>query len=239
MPHSLILQLSKRDILSDDEQRLLLAIFNKGQRFKAGDEIIADGSRPTTSLILSDGLVGRSKVLANGTRQITALHVPGDFLDLHGFLLKKMPHGVVAFTNSVITPVDHSALRAITEKAPHLARMLWLLTLIDGSIHREWIVRMGRLQATAQVAHLLCELYVRLDIVGLAQNATFALPLTQSAIADILGLSVVHANRSIQQLRRAQVVEWRDFQVRVLNWERLRDIAEFEPTYLCLQREPR
>ncbi|MBB6468761.1 Crp/Fnr family transcriptional regulator [Aminobacter carboxidus] len=239
MPHSLVLQLSKRDLITANEQQVLLNAFGRQLRFKAGAEIVADGSRPMTSLILSEGIVGRAKILANGTRQISALHVPGDFLDLHGFLLKTMAHGVVALTDCLISVVDHAVLKNITETAPHLSRMLWLNTLIDGSIHREWIVRMGRMSATAQVAHLVCEMFVRLEIVNRTVGRTFTFPLSQIVLADILGLSTVHANRSIQELRRSGAITWQNSRIEISDWTMLVDIAEFDSTYLCLDFEPR
>ncbi|MBT1159435.1 Crp/Fnr family transcriptional regulator [Aminobacter anthyllidis] len=239
MPHSLVLYLSKRDLISAKEQQVLLDAFGRQLRFKAGAEIVADGSKPATSLILSEGIVGRAKFLASGTRQISALHVPGDFLDLHGFLLKRMAHGVVALTDCLISVVDHAVLKNITETAPHLTRMLWLCTLIDGSIHREWIVRMGRMAAIAQVAHLVCEMFVRLEIVNKTAGRTFTFPLSQTVLADVLGLSTVHANRSIQELRRSGAITWQDSRIEIIDWSMLVEIAEFDPTYLCLDFEPR
>lgn len=239
MPHSLIMQLSRRDLISEGEKKILFDAFRRQLQFKAGAEIVADGSRPSTSLVLTEGIVGRSKILSDGTRQISALHLPGDFLDLHGFLLKQMAHSVIALSDCVISAVDHTALRAVTESAPHLTRMLWLLTLIDGSIHREWIVTMGRLSAVAQVAHLICEMYVRLEVVGRTRGNAFTFPLAQTVLADVLGLSTVHVNRSIQTLRKAGALDWQGSRIEITNWERLSATAEFDPTYLCLNFEPR
>jgi CRP-like cAMP-binding protein len=239
MQNPLLLQLRLRDAISDEEAALLATSFSGERTYAADQDIVAQDARPSTSQMLLDGLAGRYKVLADGSRQITAVHVPGDFMDLHGFLLKKMAHGVVALTPCRLAIVEHATLKRLTETAPHLTRMLWLDTLIDGSIHREWIVAMGRRGAEARMAHFLCELYVRLRIVGRADELLFRLPLTQSEIADVLGMSVVHANRTIQRLRRDGAVKWEGDLVRIEDWDKLTELAEFDDTYLCLEKEPR
>ncbi len=239
MQNPLLMQLRLRDTISEAEAALLAECFTGERTYVADKDIVAQDSRPSHSQLLLEGLAGRYKVLEDGSRQITAIHVPGDFMDLHGFLLKKLAHGVVALTTCRLGLVEHETLRRLTETAPHLTRMLWLDTLIDGSIHREWIVAMGRRGAEARMAHFLCELYVRLKIVGRADALSFRLPLTQAEIADVLGMSVVHVNRTIQKLRRDGAVKWEGDLITIDNWEKLTELAEFDDTYLCLHREPR
>lgn len=239
MPKSLLLQLGQRDVLSSQETELLLGAFSSERIVPAGQAIVAQGDRPSYSQLLVEGLAGRDKVLASGARQIMALHIPGDFMDLHGFLLKSLAHGVVALSTCRLLQVTHDALRRITETSPHLARMLWLNTLIDGSVHREWLVAMGRRPADGRLAHLICELFVRLRVVGLTNGFHFHLPLTQAEIADILGLSVVHVNRTLQSLRRRHLIRWDGEKLQIEDWERLVRVAEFDPGYLCLDKEPR
>jgi CRP-like cAMP-binding protein len=207
--------------------------------FAADEDIVREGDRPSESSLLLEGISCRYRLLSNGRRQITALHVPGDFVDLHSFLLKTMDHGVSAITPCRYALVPHEALRVITEKHPHLTRMLWLLTLIDAAIHREWITGMGRRSALGQAAHLLCELFRRLEAVGLTEGNTFRFPLSQSEIGDTLGLSAVHVNRVIQELRSGGLVNWRGDLVTIEDFDRLADVAEFDPTYLHLNREAR
>ena len=239
MLESLYLQLGQHDMLSDDEKSVLEATLTVGRDFAVGQDLVSVGSRPTYSTLLVEGLAARYKVLEDGGRQFTSLQVPGDFVDLHAFLLKTMDHGIIALSKCRVMYADHSRLRTITEQSPHLARLLWLDTLVDGAIHREWIVAMGRRSKTSHLAHLLCELYVRLQTVKRAEGMTFDLPLTQAEMADVLGLSVVHMNRVIGALRNAGVVTWVNRSVAILDWERLQEIAEFDPTYLSLTREPR
>jgi CRP-like cAMP-binding protein len=236
---NLLLKLEQRDRLSDDEKRVLEAAVVRIREIRADEDIVREGDRPVESSLLLDGFAARYKVLSSGRRQITALHVPGDFVDLHSFLLKTMDHGVLALTPCRVGMVPHAVLEKITEEHPHLARLLWLSTLVDGAIHREWLTAMGRRSATAHMAHLVCELVVRLDAVGLVQDSTIQLPITQSELGDTLGLSTVHVNRVLQELRKEGLIRTRGNELTVLDWERLQEVAEFTPTYLNLQKERR
>lgn len=239
MIEPLLLNLRSHDVLTEDEVKDLSTVIVKERRFAAGEDIVSEGTRPTYSTLLLDGFSGRYKVMSDGTRQITALHVPGDFVDLHAFLLKQMDHGIVAMSPCHVAFADHGQLRRITEKAPHLTRLLWLGTLVDGAIHREWIVAMGRRSKKAHLAHLICELFVRLQVVQRTNGNSFQFPLTQVEMADVLGLSLVHLNKTLQTLRKEGAFTWENRTITISDWERLQEIAEFDPTYLSLMVEPR
>ena len=239
MLESLYLNLGQHDDLSEQEKGLLVGAMTVEMDFATGQDIVAEGSRPGYSTLIIEGLAARYKVLEDGGRQFTSLQVPGDFVDLHAFLLKTMDHGIIALSPCRVIAADHSRLRTITEQAPHLTRLLWLDTLVDGAIHREWIVAMGRRSKTAHLAHLVCELFVRLQVVKQTNGMSFRLPLSQAELADVLGLSVVHMNRVIGALRRVGVIGWANHMVTILDWQRLVEIAEFDPTYLSMNREPR
>lgn len=239
MIDSLLLNLEQHDLLSDEERDILRRITGRERRFLAGEDLVVEGSRPGYSSLLVDGFAARYKLTAEGTRQITAIHVAGDFVDLHAFLLKTMDHGVVALSPCHVSLCDHADLKQVTEQQPHLTRMLWLDTLIHGSIHRAWIVAMGRRSKTSHLAHILCELYVRLEVVRRTDGWAFHLPLSQGEMADVLGLSLVHMNRVIQTLRRERLISWSNQTITILDWERLQEVAEFDPTYLSLFVEPR
>lgn len=200
---------------------------------------MADGSRPGTSTLIVEGFAARYKLTEDGTRQITALHVPGDFVDLHAFMMKTMDHGIVALSPCRVALAEHPELKAITENAPHLSRMLWLDTLIHGSITRSWIVAMGRRSKSSHLAHILCELYSRLKVVDRVDGQSFAFPLSQGEMADVMGLSLVHMNRVIQTMRREGLISWVNQIITILDWDRLSSLAEFDPLYLNLWVEPR
>jgi CRP-like cAMP-binding protein len=222
-------QLHGYDALSDVEMDVLFRQTVKGGRtFDAGTDIVRQGDRPAYSCLLVQGWAARSKTLEDGGRQITAFHVPGDFVDLHSFLLHEMDHSVMAVTACRVALVPHENLRRISSDHPHLTRLFWLNTLVDAAIHRNWIV-----------AQLVCEMYVRLEVVELARNLEFEFPLTQPAMADALGMSLVQVSRSLKALRREGLLAWRARTVQIPDWERLAAFASFDPAYLSLRREPR
>lgn len=172
----------------------------------------------------------------NGSRQITELNAPGDFVDLHSLMMNPMDHGVAALTICRVAQAPHDGLRRLTETEPHLTRLLWMDTLIDAAVHRQWTAGLGRRTALARLAHLLCELYLRLKIVHRAGSGRMELPLSQAVLADVLGLSDVHVNRSIGQLRGAGLVKWTGRAIEVCDWDALVGLAEFDPTYLRLAK---
>ena len=146
---------------------------------------------------------------------------------------------VVALTPCTIAKVPHDRLRRISETSAHLARLLWLSTLIDAAIHREWIASIGGRTAKSRLAHLLCELFLRLEAVGKTDGSRFDLPLTQTEIAEAQGLSLVHVNRSIRALRATSAVKWSNGRVVIQNWQLLQEIGDFHPAYLNLEQKPR
>ncbi|TCL96090.1 CRP-like cAMP-binding protein [Rhizobium sp. PP-WC-2G-219] len=235
----LIQNLANHDIVSEDERSLVRSLATRERSYEIDEDLVSENSRPSYSTLLTAGFAARYKLTPDGTRQITALHVPGDFVDLHAFLLKTMDHGIIALSPCRVMQIDHTELETVTRKAPHLTRLLWLKTIIDGAIHREWIVAMGRRSKRAHLAHLLCELHMRLQAMGLTQELSFHFPLSQGEMADVLGLSLVHMNRTIQNLRKDGLISWVNHTVTILDWDELRDIADFDPTYLSLTVEPR
>jgi CRP-like cAMP-binding protein len=236
---ALLLKLRVRDLVSLEEERVLLDSVSEIRDIAAGRTIVRAGVILNESNLLVEGIIARYKDLADGQRQIMELHVAGDFVDLHGFLLKRLEHHVGALTAVRIAVFPHDRLRRITEDHPHLARMLWFSTLMDASIHREHILSVGRRSAQSRIAHLLCELYLRLEAVDLAAEGRFDLPLTQADIADVSGLTSVHVNRMLKSLRDDGLLTFRSGEVMIHDWERLQQVAEFSPDYLYLERRPR
>lgn len=241
MIEALILNLEARDTVSKDEAQLLHSLVVRERSFAVDEDLVVQGSRPNCSTLLLSGIAARYKVMEDGKRQITALHVAGDFVDLHAFPLKIMDHGIVALSPCHAAFLDHADLKKITETQPHLTRLFWLSTVIDGAIHREWIVAMGRRSKISHLAHLFCELFVRLRVVGETKENSFAFPLKQSELADVLGISLVHLNKTLSLLRNKQVLEWsqKTRTIEILNWKGLAKLAEFDPAYLNLHVEPR
>jgi CRP-like cAMP-binding protein len=235
---ALIAKLGRRDSVTAEERHALEDLMEPPRRHPGGTELVRVGDRPRHSTLLIRGFCARINVLGDGSRSVTQLSVPGDFLDLHSLLMHQMDHGIVTIGDCVISEAPHPRLIALSASQPHLTRLLWLDTVIDGAIHREWLHRMGVQDALGRLAHLICEVEARLQVVGLATPAGFDLPLTQIDLAACLGLSSVHVNRTLMTLRRRGLVEWRGGRVRILDRERLREFAEFDPTYLRLQCDP-
>lgn len=225
-----------RDDLTDAEEQAIRALFTEVRDVPADRPVIRAGEEVTVSLLLLDGLLCRYKDLRDGSRQISELHVAGDFADLHGFTLKRLDHSVLALTRCRLAVAPHERLVELTREHPHVARIYWFLTNLDAAIHREWMVSLGRRTALSRMAHFFCELQVRLGIVGLADETGYDLDLTQTDLAECLGLTPVHVNRMLKVLRERGMVEFRGGRVEIRDVEALRGVAEFDDAYLYLER---
>jgi CRP-like cAMP-binding protein len=229
-------KLRQRIQLSHEEEQAIRGAVVETRILGADQMLVRSGEELSASNVLLDGWLARSKDLPGGERQVTELHVAGDFADLHGFTLKHLDHDVVSLSNCVVGVVPHDRLREITEKHPRLGRVYWFATNVDGAITRELALSLGQRSAISRMAHLFCELYVRLDAVGRARPDGYEFPLTQRELSECLGLTVVHANRTIQELRRRGLVELESRQLKILNRPGLEGIAQFDPSYLYLDR---
>ena len=236
---ALLLKLRRRDGLTDHEADVLRSAVERIENVPAGTVVVAAGQPLEYSTLLLDGFISRDKDLPDGQRQITELHVAGDFTDLHGFLLKRLEHNIGALTAVRLAYVPHAKLKEITEREPHLSRLLWLSTLMDAAIQRERILSLGRRSALGRVANLICELYTRLQVVGRLKGSGFAFPVTQLDLADATGLTAVHVNRMLKQLRDKKVMTFRNGLVDIHDLAELERIAEFDPSYLFLESLPR
>ena len=234
-----LMRLRARDEISAEEEAALRGAFCEEQDIASDTTFIRAGVELSVSTLLLEGLMCRYKDLRNGERQITELHVAGDFADMHSFTLKRLDHHVITLTPCRVAVLPHERLREITEQHPHLTRVYWFGTNLDAAIHREWEVSLGRRTAIAKVAHLFCELYVRLGIVGLTDGLSYQLALTQTDLAECLGLTSVHINRTLKELREAGLVEFRGGEVVIQDLEGLQRVAEFDPSYLYLERRAR
>lgn len=232
-------KLRAHDTLSRDEEAAILGAIGECREHPADHVVIKPGVDLTHSTLLLDGILCRYKDLRNGQRQITELHIPGDFADLHSFTLKRLDHAIMSLTPCRIATVPHVNLTDITERFPHLTRVYWHATNVDAAIHREWELSLGRRTARAKLAMLFCELYVRLEMVGLAQDLRYALPLTQTDLGDCTGLTNVHVNRTLKEMRIRELVQFQDGRVTILDWTALTRAGEFDPAYLYLEHRDR
>jgi len=201
----------------------------------ADEEIVTDGDRPSQCCLLLDGFLGSYKMLPDGGRQIMAFWVAGDVPDLQSLHLHVMDHSIGAMIPSRVAFIKHTALLELIAEHPGIGAVLWRETLIDGAVFREWLVNIGRRAAYTRLAHILCELFIRLRAVGLASDEGFELPLTQLELGDALGLSTVHVNRSMQELRKDGLIVSKSRFVSIPDWEALVRAGDFDPTYLHMR----
>lgn len=240
MTHLLFRRLQRRDPSITDAERSALAHAVSHEVEAPADRIIVHEEAVTENVhLLLSGWACRFAALPGGRRRIQSLHMGGDFIDLQGFTLKRLDSSVVALTACRLAVIPHASLRTISETMPHLTRLLWLTTVVEAAIQRQWLLGAGQRSALGRLSHLLCEVFTRLEVCGLNEGQKFLLPLTQAELGDTLGISLVHANRVVGELRARGVVRWRGEHVEILDWPTLRDLAEFDPAYLELERRAR
>jgi CRP-like cAMP-binding protein len=199
---------------------------------EAGRDIVREGEFSKQSVLILDGWLCRYKVLPSGARQVLSVHVPGDVPDLMSLHLRLMDHSIMAMTEVKVGFMSHESLDILCSEFPRIATALWKETLIDASIFREWMVGLGRRSATQRVGHFMCEIYLRLQVVGLAKDHKCAIPMTQSDMADAFGLSLVHLNRTLKELKEAGLISLRHQTLAILNWHGLVKACDFDPAYL-------
>lgn len=229
-------KLRKRTEISAEEERAIRNSVAETRKLRADEVVIRSGEKLDSSLLLLEGWMARSKDLESGERQVTELHIAGDFADLHSYTLKCLDHDVVTLTDCTVAVVPHDRIQELTERYPHLNRIFWFSTNIDAAIHREWALSLGQRSAISRMAHLFCELHARLDVVGRTEGNGYELPLTQRELSECLGLTVVHANRTLQELRRRGLVELENRHLTILDRKSLERVAEFDDSYLYLDR---
>jgi CRP-like cAMP-binding protein len=218
--------------LSDEHRRTLEGLTDRVQHVGPREQIIDEGDEPHLVNIVLSGWACRYKVLPDGRRQIIALLLPGDMCDPYVFLLRTMDHALGTLTPVTLAKVPAQAIRAVTASGPELAEALWLQVLEAIEIQREWTISLGRRTAVERLAHLFCEVSVRLGALGLTNEADFDMPITQSDLADAMGLSTVHVNRSLQELRASGLIELRSRRLTILNRPALMKLGMFDPAYL-------
>ena len=224
------LQLSNQLTRPDIEAIERLPIIVK--ELPAQSAIVREGERPTQSCLLIEGFACRSKTTDVGKRQILSIHIAGDIPDLQSLHLHVMDHDVTTLSACTVGFISHDALRTLTHERPLVAEAMWRETLIDAAVFREWIVNVGRRPAAARMAHLIAEIGKRLEGIGIGSGDRYDLPMTQIDMADALGLSPVHVNRVIQELRRSGVLELRKHSVAIRDVPRLMQLADFDDLYL-------
>ena len=234
----LVRRLRKNTALDDADVGAIAALPIHVKRLAPHAPIVIEGDRPTQCCLVIEGFAVRSKTTDGGKRQILSIHIPGDIPDLQSLYLPVMDHDLKALSACTVGMISHEALHALIRARPAVAEALWRETLIDAAIFREWIVNVGRRSANRRLAHFLMEMRRRLQSAGLARDGQFELPMTQSDLADALGLTPVHINRVMKGLRRDGVLEFRKFVVTLGDAEELTDLSDFDELYLHQSSAP-
>lgn len=193
--------------------------------------VVRDGQRPSHCCMIAAGFCVRSKTTGDGKRQILSIHIPSEIPDLQSLHLVVMDHDLVTLTPATLGFIEHH-VRELFRRRPSLADLFWRDTLIDAAMFREWIVNVGQRPAPSRLAHVMAELYERLKSIKHIDGNTFEMPLTQEQIGEALGITAVHANRMIRQLRQEGILEFSRGRVTILNQQALLDLADFDGRYL-------
>jgi CRP-like cAMP-binding protein len=221
--------------LTDDERQALQTLPMQVVVIKADQDIVREGDRPSRSCLILSGFAATYKMTIQGKRQIVSFNLPGDIPDLQSLHLKVLDNSVSTISPCRVGFIPHEALLDVCNRYPRITSAFWRETLVDASIFREWMMNLGRREGYQRMAHVLCELLVRLRAVDLVDDYTCDLPITQTEFADAAGLTTVHVNRMFKELRDDGLIELKGDRLKVLAWDKLREAGEFEPAYLHLE----
>ncbi|WP_234029033.1 Crp/Fnr family transcriptional regulator [Aurantiacibacter spongiae] len=220
-----------RDAMSEDEKATIESLIERVEDFDASQQILARGQLCDKSTVLIEGFALRT-IEEGNKRFVVGIQVPGDFIDLHAFALKRLDHNIVTLGPARVGFCSHKRIERVMETNAHLARLLWFSTLLDAAIHREWIMKLEQLRASRRAAHILCEIWQRLDFVELGRLGRIETPLTQSDLADMCGTTAIHMNRALAQLRKDDLAHFQRGSVKVPDRRLLERYSHFDPTYL-------
>ncbi|MDG4892334.1 Crp/Fnr family transcriptional regulator [Mesorhizobium sp. WSM4976] len=240
MRRPLIRKLEKFTRLSQADKEMLVRIAaQRIRRFTAREDIIHEGEKPEFINLINEGWACRYKTLDDGRRQIIAFFLPGDLCDLNVFILKEMDHSIGAITPVAISEISRTDFDEMMIGHPRITQALWWESLVAAAIQREWTVNLGQRDALERMAHLLCELFIRLEASGCTSDNSCEFPLTQTELGETLGMSTVHVNRTLQELRASNLIVLKDRTLTIPNLQALQDVALFNANYLHLDREGR
>jgi CRP-like cAMP-binding protein len=233
--HWLLRKLDSIADVSEDDRQGILDLPMTVKVFEADTDIVRDGDRSSECCLVLEGFVCRYKILADGRRQIMGFYIPGDMPDLQSLHVPHMDNSIGTLKRTTVALIPHQSMHDLLRRCPALVGAFWRETLIDGAMFREWMIGIGRRSAYQRLAHLLCELQMRMKAVGLARESGYDLPVTQNELGDALGLSTVHVNRVLQDLRGEGLIVLRGGCLSIPDLKTLQDAAEFDPTYLHLK----
>ncbi len=240
MPHlaaqraAFINRLASRTPLSEGERGVLADLVRQLEGTAARVDLVRQDECPPHMSVLIEGYAACYKLKAGGERQIVQFHLPGEVLDFHVSMLGLADHSIMTLSRCRVARVPRATLLRVMDAYPAIARAFWQETLVDAAILREWMVNIGRRETYARVAHLFCELKMRMHAIGRCNGTSFEFPATQGELGDAMGVTAVHMNRTMQALRAARLLDMHGHCINIQDWDRLCEVAEFDPTYLHL-----
>jgi CRP-like cAMP-binding protein len=232
-------KLSRSIALSEAEAITIAGVPVTRRSLRRGEAIVRQGDRPTNCFIVIDGLTCREKIVVGDRRQISAINVPDDLPDLQGVFLDMLDHNITALSRCEIALFPHKAVLDLLAQAPRVAAIFWRELLIEAAIYREWLGNIACREALMRLACFICEISIRLKLARLSDGYRFQLPLTQGELGDLLGMSLVHANRCVRTLREDGLVTLQGRQLEILDWRALRELGDYDPSYLQLSEADR
>jgi CRP-like cAMP-binding protein len=235
MQHTLSQKLEGYEALTDQDRRALNGLVPRVRQVGPRIDLIREGEAPENVHLILDGFACRYKVLPDGQRQIMAYLIPGDFCDLNVFILDQMDHNIGTISQCQVVDIPRRAIDDITAQYPNITRAFWWCALVDEAVLREWLVNIGGRPPNQRIAHIMCELLMRLEAVGQVVNNSFPFPFTQNDLADSMGLSNVHVNRTIRELKALDLIALKQRVLTIHNADRLKAYCKFTPNYLHLR----
>jgi CRP-like cAMP-binding protein len=228
----MVRRLERLSPLTEQDRELLLGLPHQVRKLAAGGHLVRDGDVPEFCSLLLSGFAYRYKITGDGARQIISIHMPGEFVDLQHSFLRVADTSVQTLTEADVAFIPCQAVQELALRHSAIGRALWVDTLIDASIFREWVVNVGRRDSRARIAHILCEFSLRLESAGLAENHRYELPMTQEQLADAVGLTSVHVNRVLKILEEEGLISRERRSIVIQDWARMREAGDFNERYL-------
>jgi CRP-like cAMP-binding protein len=222
--------------LTQDERQALEKLPMQLAVIKENQDIVREGDRPSRSFVILSGFTCTYKVTKDGKRQIMTFDIAGDMPDLQSLHLRMLDSSIGSLSTCRVGFITHEDLRDLCDRYPRITAAFWRETLIEAAIFREWLLNVGQRQAYSRVGHLFCEMLVRLKAVGLAEDHACDLPITQVELADAFGLTTVHVNRVLKQMRADGLIEIKGTRLIIPDWDRLKEVGGFSPRYLYLEQ---
>ena len=232
----LVEKLRYRADLDPDERAAIMALPFTIKTMERAQYVVRERELATHSCVMLSGYSVRSKLVATGDRQIVAIHMKGEVVDLQNSLLKVADHSVLMLTPGKVAMIPRDEILRLTLERPRIGHAMWIDTLVDASIFREWIANIGRRDARTRVAHLLCEFAVRLRLAGLGRESYYELPMTQEQLADATGLTSVHINRTLKVLEQEGLIARPNPRaICIGDWRKMAEVGDFDSNYLHLR----